>query len=62
MDTQLLYRPEEAAEVLSLSRATVYELLSSGSLPSIKIGRSRRITRAALESFVAGLAGSAGAA
>jgi excisionase family DNA binding protein len=52
---QLLYRPEEAAEALSLSRATVYELIASGDLASVKIGRSRRITRDALEHYVARL-------
>lgn len=55
--TPLMYRPEEAAEVLSLSRATVYELMSSGAIASVKIGRSRRITREALEAYVAGLTG-----
>jgi len=54
--TPLLYRPEEAAEVLSLSRTTVYELMSSGTIASVKIGRSRRISHEALEQYVAGLA------
>lgn len=53
----LLYRPEEAAEALSLSRATIYELMSSGAIASVKIGRSRRISREALESYVASLVG-----
>ena len=62
MSTQLLYRPEEAAEALSVSRATVYELMAAGTLASVKIGRSRRVTREALEQFVASLGASAGAA
>jgi excisionase family DNA binding protein len=50
-----LYRPEEAAEVLSLSRATIYELMADGLITSVKIGRSRRIPHEALEAFVASL-------
>ncbi len=52
---RLLYRVEEAGQELGLSRATVFELLSSGELDSVTIGRSRRIPRQALEEFVARL-------
>ncbi len=48
----LAHTPEGAAELLSLSRATVYELMRLGRLPSFKIGRSRRIAHSALEAFV----------
>jgi len=48
----LLYRPEEGAQMLGVSRATLFELLSTGELESVKIGRSRRIPRAALEDYV----------
>jgi excisionase family DNA binding protein len=48
----LLLRPEQAAESLSLSRTTVFELLRTGELASVKIGRSRRITPDALRDFV----------
>lgn len=48
----LAHTPESAAEQLSLSRATVYELIRTGELPSFKIGRSRRIAHASLEKFV----------
>jgi excisionase family DNA binding protein len=51
----LLLTPEEAAEQLRIGRAKVYVLIRSGELPSIKIGGSRRITRAALEAYVASL-------
>jgi excisionase family DNA binding protein len=53
LDDQLLYRPKDAARILSIGRAKFYELLSSGEIESIKIGTARCITRAALESFVA---------
>lgn len=48
----LLYSPEEAASVLSLGRSTMFELLSSGEIASVKIGRARRIPRVALEAYV----------
>lgn len=51
----LLYTAEEAAEVLRQSRSTVFAKMANGELPSVKIGRSRRITREALEAYVAGL-------
>lgn len=40
---RMLLSPEEAAQVLGISRAMVYELLAAGRLPSIKLGRCRRI-------------------
>lgn len=49
----LLLRVEEAARMLSLSRTTVYLLLESGQLPSIKCGTARRIPRAALDEWIA---------
>lgn len=52
MSDELLYRPERAAVKLDIGRSTVYEKMASGEIPSIKIGRSRRITRAALEEYV----------
>lgn len=55
---RILYRPEEAADALGLSRATIYELLRSKELDSITIGRSRRIPRTAIEDFVARQSGS----
>ncbi|MDQ0812057.1 MULTISPECIES: helix-turn-helix domain-containing protein [Streptomyces] len=49
---RLLYTPEEAAEVLSFGRSTVYELMAAGQLKFVKRGRSRRIKRSHLEEFV----------
>jgi excisionase family DNA binding protein len=42
----------EAANLLSISRSTMYELLNSGAIPSFHIGRSRRIRAHDLEAFV----------
>ena len=58
----MLYRPEEAAQTLGLSRARMFELLASGAVESVKIGRSRRIPHAALEEYVAALRGTQSAA
>jgi excisionase family DNA binding protein len=52
---KLLLTAEAAAEELSISRGRVYELIASGRLNSVKIGKSRRISRRALEAFVADL-------
>lgn len=52
---KLLVDVDDAAEVLSLSRSTVYDLMAAGRLPSVYVGRSRRIPWAALEAFVAAL-------
>ncbi len=49
---QVLLRPDEAAEMLGVSRATAYELMSSGELRSVKIGNLRRIPRRSLDEFV----------
>jgi excisionase family DNA binding protein len=47
-----LLRVEEAAEWLGLSRTKAYELVYRGTLPSVTIGRSRRVPVAALVAFV----------
>ena len=43
----------EAAEHLCVSRSKVYELLAAGELPSVRIGRTRRIAMSALADFIA---------
>ncbi|HEY3447471.1 MAG TPA: helix-turn-helix domain-containing protein [Myxococcales bacterium] len=42
----------ESGAFLSLSRSGLYKLLRSGELPSVKVGKARRIPRAALAAFV----------
>jgi excisionase family DNA binding protein len=51
-DSPLLLTPEHAAIRLGVGRTTVYALMTSGELQSIKIGRSRRIPASAVEEFV----------
>jgi excisionase family DNA binding protein len=48
----LLLTPEEAAEALRIGRSKVYELMRSGELASITIGRARRIPSKALDEFI----------
>jgi excisionase family DNA binding protein len=40
---KLMLTPEEVAESLGIGRSTVYDLLRLGTIPSVKIGRSRRV-------------------
>jgi excisionase family DNA binding protein len=51
----MLLTPEQAANELQIARRRIFEMIADGTLPSIKIGKSRRITRAALEEYVKGL-------
>ena len=56
-DSQLLVTPEEAARRLSVGRTTVYELMSTGELQSVNIGRCRRVPVSSLSLFVNKLIG-----
>lgn len=49
---KLLLTPEEVADVLSVGRAAVYDLMRMRLLPSVKIGRCRRVPTSALGDFV----------
>lgn len=48
----LLIRPEEVGRLLGLGRATIYQKISSGELPAVRIGRSVRVSLAALRRWV----------
>ena len=52
MENPLLYTVEEAAQLLSISRAALYPRVIAGEIESITIGRSRRIPRDALAKFI----------
>ena len=58
-DNQLLVTPEEAARRLSVGRTTIYELMASGELQSVNIGRCRRVPVISLSLFVNRLIGDA---
>lgn len=49
---KMAYTVEEAAQLLSLSRAHVYRLIDFEDLGSVRIGRSRRITASQLADYV----------
>ncbi|GEM_PF-5607586 len=51
----LLVSPNEAASMLAIGRSTMYELMASGQLPSVKIGAARRLLVADIEAYVARL-------
>lgn len=53
---RLALSPSEAAAVLGVSRPTIYGLLSSGSLRSVRAGARRLISVAAIEDFLNGAA------
>jgi excisionase family DNA binding protein len=48
----ILLRPMDLVGLLQLSRAQIYLLLASGEIPSIRIGRLRRIRRQDLEAWL----------
>jgi excisionase family DNA binding protein len=50
-----LLRPEEVAKALAIGRTAVFELIRTGELRSVKIGKSRRIPADAVVEYVAGL-------
>ena len=51
---RLAYSPDEAAELLGISRELVHDLLRTGQLRSVKAGRRRLIAKRHLEAFLAG--------
>lgn len=52
MGDRLLFTVPAAAQVLSLGKSAVWDLVARGDIKSVKIGRSRRISRDALLEFV----------
>jgi len=44
----LMLTPRQVQRMLQLSPSTVYRMLDDGSIPSVKIGRSRRVPAAAM--------------
>jgi putative molybdopterin biosynthesis protein len=60
MSETLLLTAEETARELRIARRRVFEMISNGTLPSVKIGKSRRISRQAIEAYIARLEGAQG--
>jgi excisionase family DNA binding protein len=55
----VLYRVDEAADALRLSRSVLYDLIRSGRLRTVKAGRRRLIPVSALTEYVESLDGAA---
>lgn len=51
-DFPLVLKVEELMSILSIGRNTAYELVRSGQISSIRIGRIYRIPRASLEDYL----------
>jgi excisionase family DNA binding protein len=48
----LVFTPEEVAKLLCVSRYTVYRLIEQGNLPTVRIGRLRRVRKVDLERWI----------
>lgn len=46
---RLFYRPKEAADVLGISERKMRDLIAAGTVPSVRLGRTRLVPVAALE-------------
>lgn len=49
---KLLLTPSEAANVLSISRSKLYDLIGQGRLATVRIDTSRRVPAQALVEFI----------
>jgi excisionase family DNA binding protein len=56
-DDRLLLSVVEAARRLGIGRTLMYELLASGDVRSVHVGRLRKVPVEALDAYVAGLVG-----
>lgn len=52
MPERLLLSIPEVAEAMGIGRSSVYMLLDTGALASLKVGKLRRISRSELERFI----------
>lgn len=52
LSQRLLLRPEEVAAILGLGRSTIYELLRTGELSAVHIGRATRIPARDLDRWI----------
>ena len=48
----ILLTPKEAGRLLRLSKSKMHQLMASGTVPSVKIGRSRRVPMDELLGYV----------
>jgi excisionase family DNA binding protein len=50
--TEYLMSPDEVRQYLGLGRTNTYRLLATGAIPSVRIGRLRKVRRTDLEQFI----------
>ncbi len=50
---KLMYRPNEAADAIGISRSKAYELIAAGKIPSVKVGGCVRVPVSALQAWIA---------
>lgn len=53
MNDRALLRVEEVARLLGIGRSKAYELVATGDLPALRIGRLIRVPRHALDRWIA---------
>ena len=53
IEEQLLVRVEIAAQMLSLGRSSIYELMDKGEIRFVKWGKARRVIVTSLHAFIA---------
>ena len=51
-DIPVLFTPAQVRSILQLGRSKTYALIADGTIPSISIGRSRRIPANLLQEFI----------
>lgn len=47
-----LYKPEEVAEILQIGLNTTYDLLHTGKIKGLKVGRIWKIPKMAIEEYI----------
>lgn len=50
--TRQFYRPDEVAEILRVSKCTIYRLMENGDMHFTQVGRQRRIAAKDLDSYI----------
>ena len=53
-DLPLVLRVDDLIPVLDIGRNTAYELIRSGQIRSVRVGRKLRVPKQAVEEFLAG--------
>jgi len=48
----ILFTAEQVADILGIGRTTVFKLMKTRQLESIRLGRSRRVPQDALKTFI----------